>query len=55
MACRYRGRQRTLALGVYPIVSLADARAAHDAAKKLLTRDIDPSEVRKERKRTARL
>jgi integrase len=55
MAYRYRGRQRTLVLGVYPIVSLADARAARDGAKKLLTRDIDPSEIRKEQKRTARL
>jgi integrase len=54
MAYRYRGRQRTLAFGVYPIVSLADARAARDAAKKLLTRDIDPSEVRKQQKRAAR-
>ncbi|MGH6934678.1 MAG: tyrosine-type recombinase/integrase, partial [Methylocella sp.] len=55
MAYRYRGRQKTLALGVYPIVSLADARAVRDAAKKLLARDIDPSEARKEQKRTARL
>jgi hypothetical protein len=48
MAYRYRGRQKTLAFGVYPIVSLADARAARDAAKKLLARDIDPSEARNE-------
>jgi hypothetical protein len=55
MAYRYRGRQKTLAFGVYPVVSLADARAARDAAKKLLARDIDPSEARKEQKRAARL
>jgi Arm DNA-binding domain len=55
MAYRYRGRQKTLALGVYPIMSLADARAARDAAKKLLARDIDPSEARKEQKRAALL
>ncbi len=55
MAYRYRGRQKTLAFGVYPIVSLANARAARDAAKKLLTRDIDPSEARKEQRRAARL
>ena len=55
MAYRYHRRQKTLALGVYPIVSLADARAARDAAKKLLARDIDPSEAKKEQKRAARL
>jgi hypothetical protein len=46
---------KTLALGVYLIVSLAEARTARDAAKKLLTRHIDPSEARNERKRAARL
>jgi integrase len=55
MAYRYHRRQKTLALGVYPIVSLADARAARDAAMKLLARDIDPSEAKKEQKRAARL
>jgi hypothetical protein len=44
-----------LALGVYPIVSCADARAARDAAKKLLARDVDPSQARKEQKRATRL
>jgi Arm DNA-binding domain len=48
MAYHYQGRQKTLALGVYPIVSLADARAARDAAKKLLARGVDPSDARKE-------
>ena len=47
VAYRYQGRQKTLALGVYPIVSLADARDARDAAKRLLARDIDPSEAKK--------
>ena len=51
MAYRYQGRQKTLALGIYPTVSLADARMARDAAKKLLARDIDPSQARKKQKR----
>ena len=55
MAYRYQGRQKTLALGVYPIVSLADARTARDAAKKLLACDVDPSQARKKQKRAARL
>jgi len=46
MAYRYQGRQKTLALGVYPIVSLAEARTARDAAKKLLACDFDPSQAR---------
>jgi hypothetical protein len=55
MAYRYHRRQKTLALGVYLIVSCADARAARDAAKKLLARDVDPSQARKEQKRATRL
>src|SRR3984893_1587201 len=47
MAYRYQGRQKTLALGVYPIVSLAEARTARDGAKKLLACDVDPSHARK--------
>jgi integrase len=55
MAYRYRGRQKTLALGVYPAVSLADAREAKDAAKKLLARELDPSQVRREQRAAARI
>ncbi len=40
---RFEGKRKTLAIGVYPDVSLADARAARDAAKKLLTTGEDPS------------
>jgi hypothetical protein len=42
-------------LGVYPIVSLAGARTARDAAKKLRACDVDPSQARKKQKRAARL
>jgi hypothetical protein len=55
MAYRYQGRQKTLALGVYPIVSLAEARTARDAAKKLLACDVDPSQARKKQKCAASL
>lgn len=34
---RYAGKERRLALGVYPDVSLKDARAKRDEARKLLT------------------
>jgi integrase len=46
-AYRFAGKQRTLALGVYPHVSLADARSGRDNAKKLLAQGIDPSTHRK--------
>ena len=48
LAYRFAGKQKTLALGVYPQVSLADARDKRDEARKLLAVDVDPSESRKE-------
>jgi integrase len=47
LSYRFAGKQKTLALGAYPIVSLADARDARDAARKLLARSVDPSVQRK--------
>lgn len=46
-AYRYLGRQKQLALGPYPEVSLADAREQRNDAKKLLRSGIDPSSLRK--------
>jgi integrase len=51
LAYRFEGRQKTLALGVYPSISLADARTGRDEAKKLLARSIDPSAQRKSDRR----
>lgn len=39
--------QKTISFGVYPEVSLKDARIAHEKARELLSRNIDPSEHRK--------
>jgi hypothetical protein len=36
MNYRYNGKQKTLALGVYPAVSLANARKGRDKARELL-------------------
>ncbi len=47
---RFAGKQKTLALGVYPSISLIDARKRRDQAKVLLANDVDPSESRKEQK-----
>ena len=50
LAYRWLGKQRTLALGVYPAVGLVGARAARDDAKRSLAANIDPSTVKRERK-----
>lgn len=47
---RHSGKRKTLALGVYPEVSLADARERRASARKLLANDIDPCAARKESK-----
>ncbi|WP_296444206.1 tyrosine-type recombinase/integrase [Rhodoferax sp. UBA5149] len=47
---RYLGKQKTLALGVYPAVSLADARRRRDKAREQLAKDIDPSTAKREDK-----
>ena len=44
---RHAGKARMVGLGVYPDVSLADARAARDDARKLLASGIDPSMQRR--------
>ena len=48
---RFAGKPKMLSLGVYPDVSLSDARAARDEAKRLLAGGINPSEARKAQKR----
>jgi integrase len=47
---RFDGREKRLSLGVYPDVSLKDARERRDAARKLLADGTDPSENRKAQK-----
>src|SRR5690606_21321655 len=42
-AYRFGGKQKQLALGVYPTVTLAEARDRRDAARKLLSNGTDPS------------
>jgi integrase len=48
---RFAGKEKLLALGSYPAVSLSDARELHYQARKTLTAGSDPSEARKEAKR----
>ncbi|MDO8860997.1 integrase arm-type DNA-binding domain-containing protein [Haliea sp. E1-2-M8] len=49
---RFAGKRKTLALGVYPEVSLKEAREAHYEARRKIGQDIDPSEVKKVAKQT---
>ncbi len=44
---RYANKRKTLAIGVYPTVTLKDAREKRDEARRLLAEDIDPGEHRK--------
>lgn len=53
LAYRYGGKQRTLAIGAYPGVGLADARKAREAAKTVLADNRDPSTEKQQAKRLA--
>jgi len=44
---RFGGKEKRISFGVYPEVSLKDAREKRDAARKLLTQGVDPGEERK--------
>jgi len=47
LAYRFGGKQKLLSFGVYPDVSLKEARLKREAAKELLRDSIDPSEHKK--------
>jgi integrase len=49
------GKRRTLALGVYPIVTLSESRARRQEARKLLAQNIDPVTAKRGAKRTVKL
>lgn len=44
MKYRFAGKEKRLAIGVFPQISLKEARVKREAAKKLLIEGIDPSE-----------
>ncbi len=49
LAYRFGGKQKLLALGVYPMISLARARQAREDARRLLAGGIDPAIEKKRR------
>jgi integrase len=51
---RFGGKEKALSFGVYPEVSLAEARTRRDKARAQLRDGIDPSAERKQEKRVAK-
>ena len=45
---RFDGKRKTLAIGVYPEVTLKQAREKRDAARKQIAEGIDPSMLKKD-------
>ncbi|MCU0870228.1 MAG: tyrosine-type recombinase/integrase [Burkholderiales bacterium] len=52
---RFEGRRRTMALGVYPELSLKGARAAQASARKLIESGVDPMAERRMERAVRRL
>ncbi len=48
---RFDDKEKLLSLGVYPDISLADARVRRNEARKLVANGVDPSLARKEEKK----
>src|SRR5260370_41587596 len=49
----FAGKEKVLALGVYPEISLVDARERRAIARKILASGNDPGEAKKQAKRIA--
>ncbi|MBR8032434.1 tyrosine-type recombinase/integrase [Burkholderia vietnamiensis] len=52
---RFSGKEKSLALGTYPEVSIVDARKRRDEAREKLAAGIDPSDAKKADKRAAKV
>ncbi|KLU14912.1 MULTISPECIES: tyrosine-type recombinase/integrase [Xenorhabdus] len=50
---QFAGKTKMLSLGVYPVVTLMEARTKRDEARKLVANGINPSDVRKAEKISA--
>lgn len=55
MAYRMHGKQKTLALGIYPAVTLKQAREGRAKAKEQLAQGLDPSTAKQEAKHAKKL
>ena len=52
---RFAGKRRTLALGIYPDVTLASARGRREEARAMLANGIDPAQAKRATKRLSKL
>lgn len=50
MGYRFEGKQKTIAFGIYPEVSLSQARERRDDARKLLAEGVDPNQAKRNAK-----
>jgi len=50
---RFASKEKTLSLGIYPVVGLRDARERTFEARKLLSNGVDPQEIKKDAKNAA--
>ena len=55
MKYRFAGKEKLLALGVYPETTLKEARRKRDEARKKLADGVDPGEARKAENRARKL
>jgi integrase len=53
MDYKFFDKRKTLAIGVYPAVSIAKARQIRDKARELLAAGVDPSTAKREEKQTS--
>ncbi|MEP6605178.1 MAG: integrase arm-type DNA-binding domain-containing protein [Nitrosospira sp.] len=51
---RFLGKRKTLAFGVYPVTTLADARERRNQARKLIANGSDPGAIKQAEKRDAK-
>src|SRR6516225_3181094 len=52
---RFAGKRRTLALGIYPDVTLASARGRREEARAMLAKGIAPAQAKRATKRLSKL
>ena len=55
MKYRFAGREKTLSMGVYPDVTLTDARIVRDDAYRILKSGKDPSFLKRQKKNDTKL
>lgn len=52
---RFAGKEKTLALGIYPDISLAEARKRREKAREMIANGIDPGAAKQAKKRQDRI